>query len=194
MTQNNEFFIFVDDKVTINPKVLIVPEFAKIYEEDRSQGKRKALKEFKYIYFVADYKSEYNSYGLEKETQLGLEIFNNKNYKPDPDVKDAIEKYRLLQNTPSMQYLIACRSRTNSLIRFLTSTEVQDKDKDGGYKNPFISIDKVTKVLNELEDVVEKLEKWEKKVFEEEEDMQIRGGGKVNVFEDPASASWVIKK
>ena len=49
-------------------------------------------------------------------------------------------------------------------------------------------------VLNELEDVVEKLEKWEKKVFDEEEDMQIRGGGILNAFENPEDASWLFKK
>lgn len=194
MTANNDFFLMEGDKVVINPKVLCVPEFAKIYDEDRSQGKRKALKEFRYVYFMSDYKSEYNAYGLNKDSQLGLEIFNNKNYRPDPDVQAAMEKYEMLQNTPSMQYLKACRSRTNNLIKFLTNAEVQDKDKEGNYKNPFIQIDKVTKVLNELEDVVEKLEKWEKKVFEEEEDMQIRGGGKVNVFEDPQNAKWIGNK
>lgn len=188
------FFIVEGDKLSINPKVLTIPEFAIIYEADRSTGKRKAIKELRYVYFMADYKSEYDVYGINKQSQLGFDIFGNKNYKPDPEVKIAIERYKKGQDTKSMQYLIAVRSRTDKLISYLTNIEVIDKDKEGNYKNPFVTIDKVTKVLNELEDVVEKLEKWQKKVFEEEEDMSIRGGGKLNTFEDPESASWISNR
>jgi hypothetical protein len=191
---NNSLFYFLNDKVTISPKILFIPEFSDLYERDRSQGKKKAMKEFAYIYYMADYKSEYNSYGLNKETQLGVDIFQNRNYRSDLYVKKAIEKYQKLQETPSMQYLIAIRNRVEKIIRFLDGAETKDKDNEDKYKNPFITIEKVTKAFNDLENVLEKLEKWEKKVFDEEEEMQIRGGGVLNAFENPEDAKWMIKK
>jgi len=190
---NTGLFIFVNDRIVINPKTLFIPEFSDLYERDRSQGKKKAMKEFAYIYYMADYKSEYNSYGLNKEKQIGIDIMQNRNYKPDPYVKRAIEKYEKLQETPSMQYLIAIRNRVQRVIRYLDNADIKDKGIDEKYLNPFVTIEKVTKVLNEMEGVIEKLEKWERKVFDEEEEMQIRGGGILNAFENPEDAKWLKK-
>jgi len=190
---NTGLFLFDNDKVTINPKLLFIPEFSDLYERDRSLGKKKAMKEFAYIYYIADYKSEYISYGLNKETQLGIDIFQNRRYKPDPYVKKAIEKYTKLQETSSMQYLLAIRNRVSMIIKFLDEANIRNADSENKAINPFVTIDKVTKVLNELEDVIEKLEKWEKKVFDEEEEMQIRGGGILNAFENPEDAKWLKK-
>jgi hypothetical protein len=183
--------MYEGDKIVINPKALLIPEFTDLYERDRSAGKKKAAKEFAYIYYIADYKSEYNAYGLAKEKQLGIDIFQQRNYKPDPMVKKAIDKYIKLQETPSMQYLIAIRNRVQRVIQFIDKAEIENKDIEGTYKNPFITIEKVTKVFRELEDVIEKLEKWEKKVFDEEEEMQIRGGGMLNAFENSEDAKWL---
>jgi len=195
---DNGIFIIENDKVIINPKALLIPEFQYLYERDRSTGKKKALKEFAYIYYMADYKSEYDVYGLSKESQLGLDIFTNRSYKPDPDVKKAIDKYTLLQETPSMRYLISIRKRVNRTITYLDNVTVKDKIKgeegEVTYINPYVTIDKIVTTMKQIEDVIEKLEKWEKKVFDEEEDMKIRGGGILNVFEDREQAVWITKK
>lgn len=194
---NNSLFVFENDRVVINPKALIIPEFSDIWERDRSAGKKRATKELAYVYYVADYKSEYDRYGLSKETQLGIDIMMDRHYKPDPFVKKAIEKYKLLQETPSMRYLISMRQRVNSIIDYLDSVQIKDSKKDGDEvkpTNPFITIDKITSTMSKIEDTLESIEKWEKKVFEEEEDMKIRGGGVINAFEDPESAKWIGNK
>lgn len=192
--RNIETALFVrdGDVVRINPKALLIPEFAYIHEKDGSKYKRKSIREFSYIYYMADYRSEYNAYGLNKKEQIAKDIFGRKNYKPEKYILDAIDKYIELQRSPSMRYLESIRNRVNRVITFLDNAEIDNKDKEGKYKNPFITIDKTTKVLNELEDVMEKLEKWEKKVYEEESDMQIRGGGLLNAFENPEDARWLI--
>ena len=196
ITKNSpsDLFISQDDKVIINPKALFIPEFNDIYFRDKSIGKKKTLKEFAYVYYIADYKSEYNSYGLSKESQLGIDIFMNRKYKPDELISKAITKYQKLQETPSMQYLLAIRNRVQKVIQFLDGAEMDEKNPDGSYRNPFMRIEQVTKVFKELEDVIEKLEKWEKKVFDEEDTMKIRGGGVVNAFENPEDAKWLFKK
>jgi hypothetical protein len=194
---NNSIFILEGYKVLINPKALMIPEFSDIWERDHSVGKKKATKELAYVYYMADYKSEYNSYGLSKDTQLGIDIFQNRNYKPDPYISKAIDKYKVLQETPSMRYLLSMRQRVNNIIDYLDTVQIRDKKKDGEEikpVNPFITIDKITATMSKIEDTLESIEKWEKKVFEEEEDMKIRGGGVVNAFEDPESAKWIGNK
>jgi hypothetical protein len=186
-------FLMDGNKIVINPKALFIPELSDLYKRDTSAGKKKALKEFAYIYFMSDYQAEYNSYGLAKDKQVAIDIIQNRNYKPDPMVKKAIEKYNKLQTTRSMHYLTSIRNRVDKIIAFLDKAEIENKGIDEKYKNPFITIDKVSKVLNEMESVIEKLEKWEKKVFEEEDDMKIRGGGLLNAFENPDDALWMKK-
>lgn len=199
---NSSLFILEGERVVINPKALMIPEFSDLYIRDKSPGKKRSLKELSYVYYMADYKSEYNAYGLSKETQLGVDIMNQRDYKPDPYVQKAIDKYKVLQETPSMRYLISMRQRVNSLIDYLDNAQVKDKKKkkneDGTteetYLNPFISINLIVSTMGKLEETIESIEKWEKKVFEEEEEMKIRGGGMLNVFEDPNSAKWLGKK
>jgi len=204
MTTNssNSLFIIEGEHVTINPKALVIPEFSDLWHRDTSNGKKKAIKEFAYIYYMADYKSEYNAYGISKETQLGIDIMNKRDYKPDPYVQKAIDKYKLLQETPSMRYLISMRQRVNSIIDYLDSAQIKDKKRDKKedgtveekYTNPFITINLIVSTMGKLEETIESIEKWEKKVFEEEEEMKIRGGGMLNVFEDPDSAKWLGNK
>ena len=190
---SNDLFLMVDDRITINPRALLISEFNDIYIRDRSAGKKRSLKEFAYVYYMADYQSEYNAYGISKETQLGIDIFMDRKYKPDLIVQKAIDKYQKLQETPSMQFLIAIRNRVQKVIQFLDKADVKMENKEGNYVSPWGTIDKVTKVLNDFENIIEKLEKWEKKVFDEEEDMKIRGGGVLNAFENPEDAKWIFK-
>lgn len=94
-----------------------VPEFKKILERDRgsegdSQGRLKlrAWKEFYYIYYIADFRSNGNLAGFnDKELHLrGVkEADLEATFKPDDDIRKAIEVYKqtLLEITPSYTLL-----------------------------------------------------------------------------------------
>jgi hypothetical protein len=94
------------------------------------------------------------------------------------------------------------RQRVNSIIDYLDSAQIKDKKRDKKedgtfeekYTNPFITINLIVSTMGKLEETIESIEKWEKKVFEEEEEMKIRGGGMLNAFEDPDSAKWLGNK
>ena len=56
-----------NSRVVISPEALLIPEFQKIWEKDKSKDKEKALKELSYVYFICDYKSHYlTSMGKER--------------------------------------------------------------------------------------------------------------------------------
>jgi hypothetical protein len=138
---------------------------------------------------MADYQSEYNAFGIGKQEKINIEVMENESYEPDGLVLDAIQKYEMLQETTSMRYLKSVQATTNSLIDYYDKLRFKtgDDEKDFNAKA-------LTTALKDVEVIVEKVEKWTKKVNSEEEDMKIRGGGKVNMFEDPQSASWVKKR
>lgn len=173
------------DEIIPDPMLMLVPEFKKIWDRDPSKNKIKAKQEFGYIYFIADYKSEYNTFGLEKEESIAKDIMKDKKYIPDGIVVEAIEKYEKLQLTSSMRYLRSIRMTVDSLIAYLEGLKYNPRKKED--YAPAV----ITKSLKDIEVILEKLEKWEKKVFHEEEEMIIRGGGKAGMFEDKEKATWL---
>jgi hypothetical protein len=182
-------FILNQGKPEIEPKMLIVPEFKALWNRDKSANKARATKELAYIYFVGDYKSEYNTYGLEKRNMVALEIMGSGEWEPDELVTNALIKYEAMQQTYSMRYLKSVRNTVDSLMKFYN--ELQFK---AGQQN-ILDYDPVpvTRGLKEIEIILEKIEKWERKVTGEEDMMQIRGGGKVGLFEDNVMATWIKK-
>jgi len=182
-------FVFKDGQPTIEPKMLFVPEFRRIWDRDKSAGKKTALKELAFVYFTADYKSEYNAYGLEKEELVAQDIMGDPKYQASPDILNAIEKYEMMQETYSMRYLAGVRKTVDSLIKYYEDLLYDPKKVSNKEFKP----EQITKALKDLESVMEKIEKWERKVAAEEDGMQIRGGGKVGIFEDADKATWLKK-
>ena len=183
-------FILKSNQVEIEPKALLIPEFKKIHDRDKSKNKEKSLKEFAYIYFMADYKSEYNVSGLEKKMMISVEIMGNKDYNPDELVNDAILRYETIQETYSMRYLRSIRETINSLNKFYSELRYRSETMNAKDYDPSL----VTKGMKDVETVLEKIEKWERKVHGEEDMMQIRGGGKIGLFEDEEKATWIRKR
>jgi len=184
------FVVGKNNKVEIEPRMLLIPEFKKVWESDQSKFKAKATKEFAFIYFMGDYKSEYNIYGIEKEKAIANDIMEDEKYIPPKSVIIAIKKYEDLQETFSMRYLKSVRETMNSLMKFYDELRFKSKSSNVSSYDPTL----VTKALKEVEIILEKVEKWEKKVKEEEGNMQIRGGGKIGIFEDSDNATWLKVK
>lgn len=184
------FNLSKNNSVEVDPRLLWVPEFKAVFKRDKTKNKRKANKEFAYIYFMADFKSEYNVYGIEKQRMILRDIINNETWEPDEIVNQAIVKYKELQKTTSMRYLESARRTANSLIKYhedlmYNYTTQNAKDYDPG---PAI------KGMKEIESIMNTLEKWEKKILTEEDSMKIRGGGDIGIFEDKESATWLKKQ
>jgi len=179
----SNFFILEDGKVVkINPKVLLIPEFQRLWSRDRSPKKAKSMKEFAFIYFMADIDSEYNAYGIDKEAQVAEDIFDDPKFQVDQMVIEAVDKYEIMQQTHSIRYLKASRAMIDRLVKHYHDEAMKDEDFDP---------QKVSASMKNIEEIMEKLEKWEKKVSGESDEMIIRGGGVVGIFEDPENATYM---
>ena len=49
-----KLFKYEGYKLEVDPKVLLIPQFKKIWDKDKTKGKVKALTDFTYIYFFCD--------------------------------------------------------------------------------------------------------------------------------------------
>lgn len=93
-------------------EIRLIPEFKEILVRDRGKTgndrgtKSTAYKEFKYIYFISDYKSPYNDYpDKQREKYSKLDSGLEEDWIPDNVIKRAIDKYRFVQETPSIKIL-----------------------------------------------------------------------------------------
>jgi|SRR6266403_664721 len=108
-------------------EIRLIPEFKELLIRDKGKNgndrssKSTCYKEFKYIYFVADYKSPYVDYPDKDREKYSKEDSGfDKDWKVDNSIKLAIDKYKFLQETPSIKIL-------NSLQRgLMLSSNVVD--------------------------------------------------------------------
>ncbi len=92
----------------------LIPEFKEILVRDKVKKgsttftieKALAYKEFKYIYFMCDYKSPYVNYPDIERSRASIKDSDlEPRYVPDDDVIRAMIKYKELQETPSIKIL-----------------------------------------------------------------------------------------
>lgn len=108
-------------------EIRLIPEFKELLIRDKGKNgndrgsKSLCYKEFKYIYFIADYKSPYVDFpDKEREKYSKQDSGFEESWKIDNSIKLAIDKYKFLQETPSIRIL-------NSLQRgLMLSSNVVD--------------------------------------------------------------------
>lgn len=159
--------------VVMNPTVLWIPEFKKIWDRDKSKDKAMASKEISYIVFMHSFSSPYQSYAeRDREKKVLNDYFKGmEGWKPDTTIKAAVKKYNELQDSVSLRLLRSSKKALEVIEEFFTNA---DPDQ----------VDKVVKNAKELGNLIQSLDKLEKQVQKEQhENANVRGGEAVGLFE-----------
>jgi len=167
--------------LTISPEALMIKEFKKIWNRDRSNKKDKALKELAYIYHVTDYQSVYRNFHIDtRESKIILDIFDDRQWKPDNEIHEALNKYMDLQTTLSMQLLNDVELGLTKLRDYFKDVDFADDDTNGMAAKNFIAnvkaMGELVKGMKTLKDEVEK---------ELTDNMQLRGRDQIASRELP---------
>lgn len=158
----------------------MLKEFKKIWSRDRSRGKDKSLKELAYVYHVADYQSIYRNYHIDtREAKIKLDLFDDRQWNPDKDILAAIEKYKELQTTLSMQLLDDVELGLTKLRDYFRDIEFDDDDNGTQAKNFIANVQKMGDVVKGMKSLREEVEK------ELTDMMQLRGGSVISKRELP---------
>jgi hypothetical protein len=180
----NLFELGKGNTVIIKPATLLIKEFKDIVQRDSDSKKPEAIKELAYVYFTADYKSVYLSYASdERESVIIEDIFGTKSkWTPDEVVKRAVDKYRKLQETPSIRLVQSAHEAIEELINYYKAVDSAATDRMGRFK---YDMTKVTKSIGDLSKVAESLDKLEIKIKRElQESVKARGGELSSLYED----------
>ena len=172
-----------NNTVQINPECLIIPEFKKLWDRDTSKNKSVAIKEITWIYFMGDYKSIYQSYEPSlRQDIINDDIFEDKGYKPDKPVNDALKRYEEFQMTPSLRLLKSVRKAQEETSNYFDGVDWDERDKMG---KPVYDITKVTNAMGTISKIVEGLDKLEERIKKEQlTDNKVRAGGTEGLLAD----------
>ena len=169
----------------IRPEAYALVPFKRLWARDKSQKKTKAPLEFAFVYFYADYKSDYKHIEDQKKKikDIALSLGLPENYKPDEAVWDAIRYYESVSETPSMRLLEAVRKSMVKLTEYFEKVDFLEVDKSG---KPVYDINKYRGMLVQLKDMVTTVDELEALVKNQIEEKGKSAGGvkSKNVFED----------
>ena len=172
-------------KIEIEAAALFIKEFAEIWNADKSKDKAEAYKHLSIVYFAGDYKSVYSKYSDEEKLQeLSRDLLGGK---PIPDiVLAAIEKYKQLNTSRNMAFLLSARNTVDKMKSYLDEVDFSETvlDAKGNEKDKY-DIDKVQKVILNFGKTIETLDKLEEKVAKEKSiDSKTRADATPGDFED----------
>jgi len=146
-------------EIDISPEVVLLKPFNKIIKRDRSKLKNKAKGELAFIYFMSDYKSDFQNIldYTERQEQVISVIDNlSDEWKPDKVVIDAMDFYKKRSETVASIALEKQRENIQNLVnkvgKFINSDDANDVSKGA---NISAKINSFIEDLSKLEKLVQ---------------------------------------
>lgn len=174
-------FDIADNKVILKASSLVVPEFKKIWDRDKSKGKDQAYKELSYVVFLCDYSIDnpYRSYSeYDREKILRTDFLEEE--EPDELILKAVTKYKELSETVSLRLVKRALSAADTLGEYFDQVNFNDKDKMG---KPIYSSKELSSNLKDIGQIVKSLETLEEQLLKKQSSSKIRGGGDIGDYE-----------
>ena len=170
-------------KIVIEPEILTLKPFKKIWERDKSANKNKAISEIAFIYFMADPRSDYQYLTDEKERKEAIkegEGLSNK-WEPDKVVLEALEFYNSFKPTSAL-LLEDTRFAVDKLRKLLREIDLEKIDSKG---KPIYTLNSITATIKQIPMLVKDLDEAEKALASELKSVgKMRGSGEKTIFED----------
>lgn len=169
-----------NNSLSILPEALIIKEFKKIWDRDKSKEKTRALKDLAYIYHSTDFQSIYRNYHPDnREGKIRLDIYGDREYKIDKLIEEAQVKYRDLQTTLSMELLADAEFGLDKLRDYFRNVDFTEDDEGKSAKNFIMNVKQLGDLVKGLKLLREEVEK------ELADQMQLRGGSTIGKRELP---------
>lgn len=159
--------------VVMNPTILWIPEFKKLWTRDKTKEKAVAHLEISYVVFKHGFNSPYHAYA-EKDREkkiLGDYFKHMPEWKPDKYVVAAENKINELQDSVALRMLRTSKKALEKIEQFFDEAEPDD-------------VDKIVKNAEKLGNLINSLNKLEEVVRKEQHENAARGGEAIGMFEE----------
>jgi len=179
-----KFFKIEENKLVVEPEVLSVEVFSRLWKRDKSLKKEGALNDFTYIFYMASFDSPIFFLPEDKRKDEIFKYYIKDNtYKPDKLVLEGIETLKAITTSPAMLLLQDSYILVDKLRGYFTSVDFKEMDDNGkpvySAKDAIASLANVGKVLESLNKLKETIHK------EISETSRMKGGGSIGDWEDP---------
>jgi hypothetical protein len=180
-TMDNDTF-----EISLDPEVLLIKEFKAIVDRDKTKGKIVSMAELSYIWFFADFRSDFGQIIDEKERTSDIMdaiVGLPKNWSPDDLVRAAIERYRKLSESVASRLLIDAMSTVNNLSKYAKEASSELSKMDG--EKPAHDVSKILAFIDKLPNTLSTIKKLEEEVIRERNiGTSHRGTQERGMFED----------
>lgn len=190
-----KFFLFDNNAndVQINtPEVLLIREFAALWEPSRNKTKEdpkgskrtRAFREFTYIWLMCDWASPYSDYTEQERHEEAMKDakLTEKEW-TDPTFRAACRKYRELQNSSrSLKLIKAAQDVVDKITDYFETIDLQERDPVSG--KPIFKTKDIMAELSNVSDVIEQLKTLEVLYKrEQEQDNGLMGNVEIGAFD-----------
>ncbi len=190
-----KFFLFDNsaNDVQINtPEVLLIREFAALWEPSRNKTKEdpkgskrtRAFREFTYIWLMCDWASPYSDYTEQERHEEAMKDAKlTKKEWEDPTFRAACRKYRELQNSSrSLKLIKAAQDVVDKITDYFETLDLQERDPVSG--KPIFKTKDIMAELSNVSDVIEQLKTLEVLYKrEQEQDNGLMGNVEIGAFD-----------
>lgn len=169
------------------PEILMIKEFAAIWDRDKSKRKNKAIQEMSYVGAMCSRakSNPFREYDEEIKSEKVIQaVIKEEGWQPDSVIEDAITWYKDWQQkaSVSIRYYEANLQALEKTITFLTvELDYTEKTNAG---NPVYKFTDVTRGIKEASNVLKSLNTLRKQVEEElYESAKTKGDKEINHYE-----------
>lgn len=170
-------FDIIGSTITLKPESLVVPEFKKIWDRDKSKDKKRAIDEISYIVFLCD-KSDRNPYKNYSEVDRMSMLQKDFNVDPDVLIQEAIDKFKILNTTRYERVVHAALDSLEDIEDYYVGIKEKDK-KEFDITEYLGSMEKLGKAIKSLRELEKQLE------ADRAEGNKVRGSNEIGLYEIP---------
>lgn len=166
------FFLFdsMTNDITINePEVLLIKEFAHLWEPERNKTKgdpkgvkkQRAFREFTYIWLMCDWASPYSDYTeQERHAECLKDASLTEDEWADPVFRAACRKYKELQNSSRVLKLIkAAQGTVDKITDYFDTLDLTERDDVTG--KPIYKVKDVMSEMSQVSQIIDQLKALE---------------------------------
>jgi hypothetical protein len=164
-------FKIKDNKVIIDPILLVIPEFKSIWDRDSTRDKATAYQELTYIYFMSEQRKDKNPYidypADSKASSIIRGHITIPNWNADSLVQAAIEKnieFQIKGNS-ALRFLNSIKGVMEKLISKFESIDVDERDEKD---KPIYKFADIMNATAKAKDMITTIEALEEKVLRED--------------------------
>jgi len=187
-----DLFTYQDYQLEINkPEILLIKEFNDLWDGNRNKGvgdnrgyeRKRAFKEFQYMYLVHDWKSPYSEFSdMERHDAAVSDTGLTDKQLADDKFKAAVKKYREMQDSRMLKLLRSAYKAVDELRLHFDTIDLQERDSETG--KPIHKSNDLIANISALGKTIEGLQQLEYMVKKEKEkERGLRGQAEAGMFD-----------